>query len=266
MGEYYNWVNVDKKEYICPADFDYGNKFHESMHKDSMELGDGQVSGLQQINAAEFYRIFRGQGIHNPYSIEDIKRIITTFTRLDIELEMSLRFIDKKNDYMIIGYTGHVSFQRCGYDDGSGETDYPNLDSLFMADLVDGICLQRDWYKVTDIWCEPDMQDLDLTIEAYRIAAEKRKEYLGEHYQTYKAVKCEIDKWNPYGLLPDAPHDEFNSESENVARKLKTDSSVEKIASVVSKVFSAAFEPQYFTVEQCMDVAKNIRAALDEIK
>lgn len=26
MGEYYNWVNVDKKEYICPADFDYGNK------------------------------------------------------------------------------------------------------------------------------------------------------------------------------------------------------------------------------------------------
>lgn len=38
MGEYYNWVNVDKKEYICPGDFDYGNKFHESMHKDSAPL------------------------------------------------------------------------------------------------------------------------------------------------------------------------------------------------------------------------------------
>ncbi|MSR94097.1 hypothetical protein FYJ34_07455 [Clostridiaceae bacterium 68-1-5] len=38
MGEYYNWVNVDKKEYICPADFDYGNKLHESMHKDSTPL------------------------------------------------------------------------------------------------------------------------------------------------------------------------------------------------------------------------------------
>ena len=37
-GEYYNWVNVDKKEYICPADFDYGNKYHESMHKDSIPL------------------------------------------------------------------------------------------------------------------------------------------------------------------------------------------------------------------------------------
>ena len=38
MGEYYNWVNIDKKEYICPADFDYGNKSHESMHKDSIPL------------------------------------------------------------------------------------------------------------------------------------------------------------------------------------------------------------------------------------
>ena len=38
MGEYYNWINVDKKEYICPGDFDYGNKFHESMHKDSIPL------------------------------------------------------------------------------------------------------------------------------------------------------------------------------------------------------------------------------------
>lgn len=31
MGEYYNWVNVDKKEYICPNDFDLGNKRTESI-------------------------------------------------------------------------------------------------------------------------------------------------------------------------------------------------------------------------------------------
>lgn len=36
MGEYYNWVNVDKKEYISPSDFGYGSKFHESLHKDSV--------------------------------------------------------------------------------------------------------------------------------------------------------------------------------------------------------------------------------------
>ena len=38
MGEYYKWVNIDKKEYITPRDFDYGNKFWESMHKDSDPL------------------------------------------------------------------------------------------------------------------------------------------------------------------------------------------------------------------------------------
>ena len=30
MGEYYDWVNVDRKEYICPSDFDFGNKLLES--------------------------------------------------------------------------------------------------------------------------------------------------------------------------------------------------------------------------------------------
>lgn len=38
MGEYFDWVNVDKREFICPGDFDYGNKFHETVHKDSVPL------------------------------------------------------------------------------------------------------------------------------------------------------------------------------------------------------------------------------------
>lgn len=38
MGEYYKWVNPDKKEYICPACFDYGSKHGETMHKDSTPL------------------------------------------------------------------------------------------------------------------------------------------------------------------------------------------------------------------------------------
>lgn len=38
MGEYFDWVNVDKHEFICPNDFDYGNKFHETTHKDSAPL------------------------------------------------------------------------------------------------------------------------------------------------------------------------------------------------------------------------------------
>ena len=38
MGEYFIWVNADKKEYIDPYDFDYGNKFRESMTRQSEVL------------------------------------------------------------------------------------------------------------------------------------------------------------------------------------------------------------------------------------
>ena len=38
MGEYYNWVNVDKKEYISPNDFDFGNKRTESLTRGNVFL------------------------------------------------------------------------------------------------------------------------------------------------------------------------------------------------------------------------------------
>lgn len=38
MGEYFDWVNVDKREYINPGDFGFGNKFYETIHKDSAPL------------------------------------------------------------------------------------------------------------------------------------------------------------------------------------------------------------------------------------
>lgn len=38
MGEYFNWVNVDKKEYLCPADFGLGLKQHESIARDNVLL------------------------------------------------------------------------------------------------------------------------------------------------------------------------------------------------------------------------------------
>ena len=38
MGEYYDWVNVDRKEYINPNDFDFGNKKHESMGRGNVFL------------------------------------------------------------------------------------------------------------------------------------------------------------------------------------------------------------------------------------
>lgn len=38
MGEYYNWVNVDKREYVRTSDLGYGCKYHESIHKNSAPL------------------------------------------------------------------------------------------------------------------------------------------------------------------------------------------------------------------------------------
>lgn len=72
----------------------------------------------------------------------------------------------------------------------------------------------------------------NIYIEAYRRAAEQRKQEPGDKYH----IGCLINY----------------------------DSSVEKIVKVVSRVFSEAFEPQDFTVEKCMNVAVNIRKALDD--
>lgn len=39
MGEYYDWVNVDKKQYLCPCDFNLGSKYMESAWWDYNILG-----------------------------------------------------------------------------------------------------------------------------------------------------------------------------------------------------------------------------------
>ena len=49
MGEYFDWVNVDKKEYLCPVDFDLGSKLHESMFKENDLL-----RALRELLAAEW--------------------------------------------------------------------------------------------------------------------------------------------------------------------------------------------------------------------
>ena len=35
MGEYYKWVNAERKEYLSPPDFNFGSKSHESMCRDN---------------------------------------------------------------------------------------------------------------------------------------------------------------------------------------------------------------------------------------
>jgi hypothetical protein len=73
----------------------------------------------------------------------------------------------------------------------------------------------------------------------------------------FKIVKKAIDEFNPYCLMPEAPNDEFDSESREIARKINVNSTIEEIAEIISKVFSESFdetiEPKY-----CMEPAEKI--------
>lgn len=192
------------------------------------------------------------------YSIEEIKTILSTMINHDIEPEVYLEFTDNPNTYMIIGYLGHFTFQRCGIEDGSEEIYFSSLEELFASEVLDGICLSRDWNKISALWSEPDIDYLDEVIEVYRAVAEMRNERLGNRHLIYQIVKEEVDKWNPYCLLPDAPVDEFYSECEDIARRIKISYGAERIASIISRIFGNSFEPEQFTPDKCMGVAQSI--------
>ena len=67
------------------------------------------------------------------------------------EPEFEIRFRDVKAVYMVIKFDDHVSFQRCGVNDGSGEYDYPSLQELYQTVTVDGICLKDSWDTIETI-------------------------------------------------------------------------------------------------------------------
>lgn len=229
-----------------------------------MEMGDGQVSGLQQIDAYEFYRAFQNQNKGNIYSIEYVKETINELIKMGIEPEVTLCFRGNESEYMIIGYADHVSFQRCGYYDGSGEIEYKTLDELFEAELIDSICLKRDWNKIVDICCSPSMIDFEFKKDKYKKMIEKSNLEWGDRGAIFKIVKKEIDKWNPYGLLPDCPQDEFDGESMRIAMDMTWDHTVDQIAKCISDEFTFSFEDSdMFSFKSCIQIAENIKDNMD---
>ena len=229
-----------------------------------MEMGDGQVSGLQQIDAYEFYRAFQNQGKGNIYSIDYVKEVINELVKMGFEPELSLCFRGNESEYMIIVYADHVSFQRCGYYDGSGEIEYKTLDELFEADIIDGICLKRDWNKIVDILCSPSMIDFEFKKDKYKKMIEQSNREWGDRGPIFKIVKKEIDKWNPYGLLPEFPNDEFDGESTRIASDIDWNSTTDKIAKLISNEFTFSFGDEYmFSLKCCIQTAKNIRDSMD---
>lgn len=73
------------------------------------------------------------------------------YNKLEGEPEFKIYFSNHSNVYMIIKYSAKVSFQRCGVSNGSGEFYFDSLNSLFAANTIDNICLEKDWGSIMDI-------------------------------------------------------------------------------------------------------------------
>jgi len=77
----------------------------------------------------------------------------------------------------------------------------------------------------------------------------------------FKIVKNAIDEFNPYGLLPGAPDDEFDGESREIAGRINVNSTVEEITEIISKVFLKAFDEE-FDLEDCRILAEKIYTSI----
>ncbi|MCP1312221.1 DUF1871 family protein [Paenibacillus tyrfis] len=70
-------------------------------------------------------------------------------------------------------------------------------------------------------------------------------------------VRQVIHEWNPYGLLPHAPDNEFDSEIEKVTESLQQVNTLEELARSIQEIFSLSFG-ESFKYERCLSVANQI--------
>jgi len=72
-----------------------------------------------------------------------------------------------------------------------------------------------------------------------------------------------IDRWDPYGLRASgAPADEFGGAAASVVRYIPQMHSATDAAAAISEVFSETLGPKYFTREHCLEVGRDLFAAL----
>lgn len=127
MGEYYKWINIDKKEYISPNDFDLGNKLFESSSDGNPLLnalsvllqdrwkndsiiflgdecnvpGDTENTALKELR---YQRSSWGQsGYDEEYVLECYRNISCKFKesepKVREEVEVILKYRDTLNEY-----------------------------------------------------------------------------------------------------------------------------------------------------------------------
>lgn len=104
-----------------------------------------------------------------PVSFETFQSV---FRQIHSEPEFTFCFKNNPKEYMIIKYETHVTFQRCGVGDGSGEIPFSDLDTLYHTETIDGICLRRDWDTIECIILDDSINlftNLDDVYEEYHI-------------------------------------------------------------------------------------------------
>lgn len=79
----------------------------------------------------------------------------------------------------------------------------------------------------------------------------------------YHIVKKNVDLWDPVGLLPYAPDNEYDIESKQIAKQVKLNHTVEELAEIISQVFSKGFGREY-AAKCCSEVAEAIYKDLNE--
>ena len=91
--------------------------------------------------------------------------------------------------------------------------------------------------------------------------AQAKRRYSGH----MEAVREIIHRWDPYGLLAlGCPLDEFDGEIAAVVRQIQRIASPQDAAHTISRVFSSAFEPGRFAIEDCTEVGRQLYDILEE--
>lgn len=81
----------------------------------------------------------------------------------------------------------------------------------------------------------------------------------------YKTVKKIVDGWDPIGLFPHAPKDEYNKESVSICEfikemKIKGEIDEQELATKIYKIFVVNFGEDIFKPksDECLAIALNI--------
>ncbi len=90
--------------------------------------------------------------------------------------------------------------------------------------------------------------------------------HLKEKYNaTFNIVKKIVNEWDPVGLLPSAPDDEYEFEIARIVSLLSNVDTVNTLSDGIAQIFTKAFGWS-FSEEECLPVSRKIWAETKQKK